>query len=277
MVTVDKWGTMSPNEDAAGPAPGHDNAVDEDGEADGDFVALQKSLSHKKRAAKGCSDARIHKAMPFPFLPNIRPLTVSDLDSVVALENAAFTNPEFRASPEKVPAVPPPHPNYLSTNPAECTFLSVHPPLTLCPQLRYRLTTCPELSLGVFCTATPAQTAGWQMETLAAAKPVETSRADKAVSVLLAHVLSTRCCGNFITDPDMDYPRDWEDLRGKSVDVGHQDTGRTVALHSLAVSPKLQGCGIGKMIVKAYLQQMNNSGLADRVSLLCQDVSQSHT
>jgi hypothetical protein len=26
------------------------------------------------------------------------------------------------------------------------------------------------------------------------------------------------------------------------------------------------------MIVKAYIQQMNNSGLADRIALLCQDV-----
>jgi hypothetical protein len=34
----------------------------------------------------------------------------------------------------------------------------------------------------------------------------------------------------------------------------------------------VQGCGVGKMLVKAYLQQMNNSGTADRVSLLCQDV-----
>lgn len=140
-------------------------------------------------------------------------------------------------------------------------------------QLKYRLTTCPELCLGVFCTAVPSQTTGCDIETLATARPVETDRADKAVSVLLAHIISTRCCGETITDADMDYPKDWQSLRGKSVDLGHQESGRTVGIHSLAVSPKLQGCGIGKMIVKAYLQQMNNSGLADRVSLLCQDVS----
>lgn len=34
--------------------------------------------------------------------PYTRPLTVSDLDSCVALENAAFENPEERCSPEKV-------------------------------------------------------------------------------------------------------------------------------------------------------------------------------
>lgn len=34
--------------------------------------------------------------------PYTRPLTVSDLDACVALENAAFTNPNDRATPEKV-------------------------------------------------------------------------------------------------------------------------------------------------------------------------------
>jgi len=70
----------------------------------------------------------------------------------------------------------------------------------------------------------------------------------------------------------MDYPKDWRSLGGKCTQVGHQEQGRTIALHSLAVSPKVQGCGIGQIIVKSYLQQMNNSGLADRVSLICQDV-----
>lgn len=130
--------------------------------------------------------------------------------------------------------------------------------------------------MGVFCTVVPDQAKGWQFETLASAKPVETDRADGAVSVLLAHVVSTRCCGETITDKDMGFPEDWRTRAGKSADVGNQETGRTIGLHSLAVAPKLHGCGLGKMIVKAYVQQMNNSGLADRVSLLCQDVRPPH-
>lgn len=118
----------------------------------------------------------------------------------------------------------------------------------------------------------PDQAKGWEIETLATANPVETDRADKAVSVLLAYIVSTKCCGEVITDNDMDYPKDWRKLGGRSTNVGHQESGRTIALHSLAVAPKLQGCGLGITIVKAYLQQMNNSGLADRVSLICQDV-----
>ncbi len=74
------------------------------------------------------------------------------------------------------------------------------------------------------------------METLAAARPVETDRADKAVSVLLAHIVATRCRGESITDDDMDYPRDWRTRGGTSAAVGHQESGRTLALHSLAVA-----------------------------------------
>lgn len=198
---------------------------------------LQKTLSQKKRAAKD-SESRIHKVLPFAFSPNIRPLSVSDLDSVVALENAAFHDPAHRASPEK---------------------------------FRYRLTTCPELSLGLFCTVVPDQLKGWEIETLSTANPVETDRSNKAVSVLLAHIVATRCCGETITDRDMEIPKNWRELGGRCTDVGHQEQGRTVGIHSLAVIPKVHGCGVGKMLVKAYLQQMNNSGTADRVALLCQD------
>ncbi|KAK4193938.1 acyl-CoA N-acyltransferase [Podospora australis] len=219
-----------------------DQAVDESSDVDGDFAQLQKVLSQKRRAAKENPELRLQKALPFPFLPNIRPLTISDYESCVQLENAAFPDPEHRASPEK---------------------------------FQYRLTTCPELSLGVFCTVVPEQVAkkGWERDilTLASARPVETDRADGAVSVLLAHIVSTRCKGDVVSDADMDYPKDWRTRSGKSADVGHQETGKTIALHSLAVLPKLQGCGIGKMIMKAYLQQVQSAGLGERVALICQD------
>jgi hypothetical protein len=39
---------------------------------------------------------------PKKLHPYTRPLTISDLDSVVALENAAFPNPDERATREKV-------------------------------------------------------------------------------------------------------------------------------------------------------------------------------
>jgi hypothetical protein len=43
--------------------------------------------------------------------PYTRPLTISDLESCVALENAAFTNPQERATREKVRV---PGENYIS-------------------------------------------------------------------------------------------------------------------------------------------------------------------
>lgn len=119
----------------------------------------------------------------------------------------------------------------------------------------------------------PEHAKGLGIETLDSARPVETDRADGAVSLLLAHIVSTRCRGDVITDADMAYPKDWATRAGRPADVGHQECGRTVGIHSLAVLPRLHRCGIGQMIMKAYLDQMRNSGLVDRVALLCQEVS----
>jgi hypothetical protein len=83
-------------------AEDNEDAVADGDETDGDFVMLQKSLSQKKRAAKDISDSRINSVVPFAFSPNIRPLCVSDLESVVALENTAFHDPQHRATREKV-------------------------------------------------------------------------------------------------------------------------------------------------------------------------------
>jgi GNAT superfamily N-acetyltransferase len=120
----------------------------------------------------------------------------------------------------------------------------------------------------------PEQAKNLGIETLSTARPVETGRVDGAVTVLLAHIISTRCRGDSIVDADMAYPKDWRTRGGRSADdVGHQEAGRTVGIHSLAVLPRLHRCGIGQMIMKAYLDQMRNSGLVDRVALICQDVS----
>ena len=85
------------------PRPEADQAVDESSDVDGDFAALQKLLSQKRRAAKDSPELRLQKALPFvgTFSPNIRPLTINDLASCIELENAAFPNPEHRASPQK--------------------------------------------------------------------------------------------------------------------------------------------------------------------------------
>jgi hypothetical protein len=143
-------------------------------------------------------------------------------------------------------------------------------------QFEYRLSRCSDLCFGVFFTVVPEQAKqlGFEIETMPVSKPVETGRADGALQVLCAHVIATMGNGPTVTDNDMDWPRNWRDAEAsKGAPVGHQYKGRTVCIHSFAVSPKLQGCGIGKLAMMSYLQIMNDSGIADRVALIAQDVS----
>lgn len=173
---------------------------------------------------------------PTNLHPYTRPLTISDLDSCVALENAAFTNPEERATREK---------------------------------FRYRLTKCGELCYGIFCTVVPGS--GFEIETLATGKPVETSRRNGAVSVLLGHVISTKTNDAVATDDSMGVPEDWESASPKSSKLGHSEDGRTIVLHSVAVLPGFQGRGIGRVLMMSYMQHMNGAGIADKLALIAHD------
>lgn len=76
---------------------------EEDDDLDDALAELQRIQSAKRREGKEKNQKnRIQEVLPFPFAPNIRPLGISDLQSAVALENAAFTDPQHRASLEKV-------------------------------------------------------------------------------------------------------------------------------------------------------------------------------
>ncbi|KAK5628386.1 hypothetical protein RRF57_004101 [Xylaria bambusicola] len=213
-----------------------DDAIDDTEDLSDDDANAQKRISCERRRPQ---DACIKDLLPFPFSPLIRPLTISDLESCIALENAAFANPAHRCSREK--------------------FI-------------YRLTTCPELCMGLFCTVVPSKAQGWEIDTLHTAHAVETGRDDAAVSVLLAHIIATRSHDTVVTDDSMDYPQG--DSTGRSnndSNIGHQDFGRTVCIHSLAVHPKLQGVGMGKLILKSYMQQIKHADIADRIALICQE------
>ncbi|KAI1090141.1 acyl-CoA N-acyltransferase [Rostrohypoxylon terebratum] len=183
---------------------------------------------------------RLKEVMPLPFHPNVRPLTVSDLESCVALEEAAFEDPNHRSTREK---------------------------------FEYRLSVCPELCLGLFCTIVPdkARAAGFEISTLPVAQPVETGRSDGAKSVLVAHIVATRTHGKVVTDEAMDYPRDFRTKKRNTLPIGHQDNGETVCIHSLAIHPKLQRCHLGKLIMLSYLQQLKGAKTAKSCALICQD------
>ncbi|TVY57517.1 Polyamine N-acetyltransferase [Lachnellula suecica] len=181
-------------------------------------------------------DQQVQSETPGNLHPYTRPLTISDLESCIALENAAFSDPNERASREK--------------------FI-------------YRLTKCGELCLGIFCTVDPAS--GFKAETLATGKPIETSRKNGAVSVLLGHVVAAKTNDALATDVSMDYPKDWESKSPQPSAVGHHEAGRTIVLHSVAVLPGFQGRGIGQTLAKAYVQQMAGAGIADRLALIAHD------
>ena len=135
----------------------------------------------------------------------------------------------------------------------------------------YRLSKCGELCLGIFCTAVPGS--GIKAETLATGRPVETSRRNGAISVLLGHVVASKTTSMLATDSSMDYPRDWNSENPTPSEVGHQEGGRTVVLHSVAILPEFQGRGLGRVLMMAYIQQMNGAGISDRLALIAHDVS----
>jgi hypothetical protein len=77
-----------------------DEAVDDTEDVDDEYVDVQKSISNRRRPSIG--NLRVQEILPFTFSPHVRPLTISDLESCVALENAAFSDPAHRCSREKV-------------------------------------------------------------------------------------------------------------------------------------------------------------------------------
>lgn len=125
-------------------------------------------------------------------------------------------------------------------------------------QFIYRLTKCPELSLGLF--------------TL----PVLEPEKPKPRPELVAHVIATRTKAPQVTDAAMSLPPDWE-TRGKNSDdcdelaPGHHEWGSTICIHSLAVVPEHQGKKVGSTLMKSYIQRIKEAEIADRVALLAHD------
>ncbi|TDZ37668.1 Serotonin N-acetyltransferase [Colletotrichum sidae] len=216
-----------------------DCAIDDSDDCDDTYAEQHKSMYEQKQKRRPSGPLRVQEIVPFHFSPLVQPLTNSSVDSCVALENAAFPNPDHRATREK---------------------------------FEYRLSTCSDICSGIFCSIVPGEAKDFTLETLPVAHCVETGRRNGAVLALCAHAVATLGNGPVVTDADMCYPLNWRDQESsKSSGLGHQFAGRTVCLHSFAVAPKLQGCGLGKLMMKTFLQQIHYSGVADRVALICQD------
>lgn len=151
--------------------------------------------------------------------------------------------------------------------------------LTLSKKFVYRFTKCGELSMGLF---TSAETAGEAFEasshsdqdpaiatTASTAQPVYSGTPNRK-QVLLAHIVATKTTHEAVTDDDMALPENWSTLTTQPA-TGHQEYGRTVCVHSLAVLPAFQKQGLGKLLMKAYIQRIESSGLADSIALISHD------
>lgn len=94
---------------------------------------------------------------------------------------------------------------------------------------------------------------------------------------LLGHIVSTRTPAPAVTDASMEVPPNWREKRSSLADPGdentpgHQNEGRTICIHSLAVGKNHQGKGLGTILLKSYIQRIKDSKTADKIALLAHD------
>lgn len=115
--------------------------------------------------------------------------------------------------------------------------------LTTC-QFEYRVARFPGLSVGPFLEPNPSASGG-----------------SEAQALLCAHALSTSGISPVVTDADMGLPGGWSYVKEPGNDKLKAD--RTVYLHSLAVSPRFQRCGLGKLLMWSFLQAVGDIGDAE--------------
>lgn len=120
----------------------------------------------------------------------------------------------------------------------------------------YRLSRCPELSLGLF--------------TL----PIIKAGDPKPPATLVGHIIATRTSEPCVTDRSMKLPSNWQGERwtfegGEA--VGHEEGGGTIAIHSLAVLEEHQGKQVGSTLMKSYIHRIREAQIADRIAIIAHD------
>lgn len=123
-------------------------------------------------------------------------------------------------------------------------------------QFIYRLTRCPELSLGLF-----------TLPLLGEGEP-------KPRPTLVGHIIATRTSEPLVTDRSMRLPANWQNERWSFEDgqaVGHEEGGSTIAIHSLAVEPEHQGKQVGSTLMKSYIHRIREAQIADRIAIIAHD------
>ncbi|KAK2591793.1 hypothetical protein QQS21_010524 [Conoideocrella luteorostrata] len=223
------------------PPASEECAIGDSDEDDEEMVQVQRTNTQNRIQRQNSPDELRRKLIPFHWGPMLHPLIAADLDACVALEHGALPDQNQAYSGE---------------------------------QIEYYLRKCGGLCFGLFNTYPPNDAKEWRITTLPHARAVETGRQDGSKSVMFAHIVASLGKHSVVTDDDLRFPPQWRDAGSSSNPcLGHQISGRTICLHSFSVCPEVQGVGIGKLAMKAYIQLINKSGVADRIALICKEVA----
>jgi ribosomal protein S18 acetylase RimI-like enzyme len=134
------------------------------------------------------------------------------------------------------------------------------------PKIAYRLAQSAPFNIGLFTSVKPDDGTS-TLPTYATAQTTETN-SDRR-SVLLAHILVTLTDNELVEESDIAVPQGWNTTTvDASQATGHQPCGRTVALHSLAVLPELQGSRVGTTLLRAFIQMVKDAKIVERISLI---------
>lgn len=129
--------------------------------------------------------------------------------------------------------------------------------------------------MGIFTSHNPHLPTSPTIPTASTATPVYSGAPDRK-AVLLGHIIATKTANPTVTDADMKIPDSPTSTSGKAdadadadaTHIGHNELGTTLAIHSLAVLPTYQNRGLGKTLMRAYIQRMESHGIAERLALI---------
>ncbi|KAG7885568.1 hypothetical protein KL938_000600 [Ogataea parapolymorpha] len=121
-------------------------------------------------------------------------------------------------------------------------------------KIKYRLTVCPELCSGLFVR---------EFEENAAQNDSPPPRSTIVNEKLIGHILATKTYDSTITERSMAIPKDENDSQS-----GHVETSRTIGIHAVVIDSQYRGLKLGSLLIKDYLQKLNQQYVADKVVLL---------
>lgn len=95
---------------------------------------------------------------------------------------------------------------------------------------------------------------------------------------LVGHIIGMRVPSKDITEGSMHMPERWREIPAGQAHlvngqlIGNDPKGKTIAIHSVVVSPQYQGNGTGKALVKSYIEFIKESNVeADGIVLIAHD------